>query len=89
VAEAIVTASGLMFKGSPGKGLGNYDIDHLDIEADGRFEVIFSTERPEGHEGNWLRLDPEADFILLRQFNYRWGVRPTCGSLSSDSIQCR
>ena len=60
-------------KGSPGKGLGNYDIDHLDIEADGRFEVIFSTERPEGHEGNWLRLDPEADFILVRQFNYRWG----------------
>jgi len=69
----IVAGFAIGTKGSPGKGLGNYDIDHLDIEADGRFEVIFSTERPEGHEGNWLRLDPEADFILVRQFNYRWG----------------
>lgn len=59
--------------GSPGKGLGNYDIDQLDIGPDGRFEVIFSTERPEGYAGNWLRLDPEADFLLVRQFNYDWG----------------
>lgn len=59
--------------GSPGKGLGNYDIDNLKIDADGRFEVIFSTERPQGHEGNWLYLHPEADFILVRQFNYDWG----------------
>lgn len=57
----------------PGKGLGNYDADSLQLDADGRFEVIFSTERPEGHDGNWLALPPESDFIMVRQFSYDWG----------------
>lgn len=57
----------------PGKGLGNHDIDDLRIDADGRFEVIFSAERPEGHGGNWLPLPAEADFILVRQFSCDWG----------------
>jgi hypothetical protein len=57
----------------PGKGLGNYDFDDLEMDAEGRFEVIFSAERPAGHQGNWLRLPEEADFILVRQFSYDWG----------------
>lgn len=57
----------------PGRGLGNYDADDLVIDNHGRFEVIFSPERPEGHDGNWLRMDPETDFILVRQFSYDWG----------------
>lgn len=56
-----------------GKGFHNYDVDDLAINADGTFEVIFSQQRPEGWTGNWLHLHPEADFILLRQFNYHWG----------------
>jgi len=58
---------------APGKGLGNFDMDDLTLDADGRFEVIFSTERPEGHEGNWLPMAAETDFILVRQFSYDWG----------------
>lgn len=58
---------------APGKGLGNYDVDALEMDADGRFEVIFSTERPDGHDGNWLAMPAETDFILLRQFSYDWG----------------
>ena len=57
----------------PGKGLGNYDFDDLELAEDGRFEVIFSAERPAGHQGNWLKLPEEADFILVRQFSYDWG----------------
>ncbi|MDO7836348.1 DUF1214 domain-containing protein [Sphingobium sp. HBC34] len=57
----------------PGKGFGNYDANDLTLDEDGRFSVIFSTERPEGYDGDWLHLDPEADFILLRQFSYDWG----------------
>ena len=57
----------------PGKGLGNYDFDDLDIGSDGRFEVVFSTQRPADHVGNWLKLPEEADFILVRQFSYDWG----------------
>lgn len=57
----------------PGKGLGNYDIDDLHLDGDGRFDVVFSTERPHGHTGNWLPMPPETDFILVRQFSYDWG----------------
>lgn len=58
---------------TPGKGLGNYDFDTLEIDADGRFEVLFSTERPDGHQGNWLPMPVETDFIMVRQFSYDWG----------------
>ena len=58
---------------SPGKGLGNYDFDDLEMDADGNFEVTFSSERPDGHSGNWLPLPTDADFILVRQFSYEWG----------------
>lgn len=57
----------------PGKGLGNYDMDNLALDADGGFEVIFSAERPAGYTGNWLPLAAEADFIMVRQFSYDWG----------------
>lgn len=56
-----------------GKGFGNYDLDELTLDEEGRFSVVFSAERPEGHEGDWLHLHPESDFIMLRQFSYDWG----------------
>jgi len=56
-----------------GKGFGNYDINDLTIAPDGSFEVLFSTERPADWTGDWLRLDAEADFIMVRQFSYEWG----------------
>ena len=58
---------------SPGKGLGNFDVDDLALNEDGSFETIFSRERPPGHDGNWLPLAEGADFILVRQFSYDWG----------------
>lgn len=57
----------------PGKGLGNFDIDNLKMDENGHFEVIFSTTKPEGHDGNWLPMQPETDFIMVRQFSYDWG----------------
>jgi Protein of unknown function (DUF1214) len=57
----------------PGPGFNNYDVDALNCNADGSFEVIFSSERPAGHEGNWRYLHPESRFLLLRQFSYDWG----------------
>ena len=57
----------------PGPGFNNYDLDNLELGADGAFEVVFSRERPSGHAGNWRYLHPEARFLLLRQFSYDWG----------------
>jgi hypothetical protein len=58
---------------APGRGLGAFDLDDLTLDGDGRFEVIFSRERPSGWAGDWRPLHPEADFILVRQFSYDWG----------------
>lgn len=58
----------------PGEGLSEFDFDDLEIDANGRFEVIFSSERPAGHDGNWLALPPRANYIMVRQRSYDWGV---------------
>ncbi len=41
----------------------------LRSEPDGSFEIVLS---PEPHEGNWMKLDPEASFVLLRQYMNDW-----------------
>jgi hypothetical protein len=78
---------------SLGKSLGYVDVDDLAIEADGRFELVLSAERPAGHGGNWVRLPAEADYILVRQRSYDWGVerdaRLAIERLDKPSIKAR
>lgn len=38
-------------------------------EPDGSFEIVLS---PEPHEGNWMALEPDASFLLLRQYMSDW-----------------
>lgn len=57
----------------PKPGFNNYDADGLTLDADGRFEVIFSAERPKGWTGDWRHLDRQAGDIMIRQFSYDWG----------------
>lgn len=39
-----------------------YSLDQMDVDADGRFEIIAS---PDPHDGNWIKLDPKQDRIAL------------------------
>lgn len=41
----------------------------LRAAEDGSFEIVLS---PEAHDGNWMKLDPEASFVLLRQYMSDW-----------------
>ncbi|CAK9890379.1 MULTISPECIES: DUF1214 domain-containing protein [Pseudomonas] len=43
---------------------GAIDADHLEVNADGSFEIILS-QQPTG--GNWLRLEPESNALIVRQ----------------------
>ncbi len=43
---------------------GAIDADHLEVNADGSFEIILSQE-PTGT--NWLRLEPESNALIVRQ----------------------
>jgi hypothetical protein len=57
---------------SYGPTLANYDIDDLTIGEDGSFEFILSAERPPGYTGDWLRLPPNSNYLLIRQLSYDW-----------------
>lgn len=66
-------AGGLGVMDQLGPSCGTIDIDSLDIGADGRFELVMSTQRPDGWTGNWRPLDPRARTLTLRQASYHWG----------------
>jgi len=59
--------------------------DALETDADGRFEIALSAaERP----GNWLRLDPEASFVLVRQYFDDWeDERPGVFSIGREDAR--
>lgn len=63
---------GIMGSKELGGGFGEYNLGDM-VEIDGTLDVLFSAERPAGYEGDWLHLDPRADYIIIRQRSYRWG----------------
>jgi hypothetical protein len=57
----------------PGGQTAEYDLDEvITFDADGNFECVLSDVRPVGHEGNWLRLPPETDMMIVRRRSYDW-----------------
>jgi hypothetical protein len=50
------------------------DIDDgdLQLEPNGDFEILLSTERPAGHTGNWLQIKPGAVTLMTRYRSYDW-----------------
>ena len=67
--------------------MGHYnDIDDrsLEVGPNGEIEILFSAERPAGHRGNWARMDPEADTMMVRFRSWDW-----LGERNPDlSIEC-
>jgi hypothetical protein len=51
-----------------------HDIDDNDLQTDanGDFELLLSTERPAGHSGNWLPIEPGARVLMTRYRSYDW-----------------
>lgn len=44
----------------------------LRIAEDGRFEILFSRERPATYRGNWIPLHPDTKLIVIRQYFLDW-----------------
>lgn len=53
---------------------GSY-LDDYEINPDGSFEILVCTEKPVGYSGNWMPLNPAANFIFVRNIRYRPGER--------------
>lgn len=50
-----------------------FDLADLATGPDGRFDVVLSAERPDGHTGDWWPLDPEMASLWLRTVSDDWG----------------
>jgi hypothetical protein len=57
-------------------------VDELDVDADGNFEVVLSTEE---HDGNWMRIDGPHPTLTVRHFFYDWDTE-TPSSLRIERI---
>ena len=68
----------LNLPGMPGEndttGAYYHDIDDGDlrIAENGDFELFLSAERPAGHDGNWLKIEPGARVLMTRYRSYDW-----------------
>jgi hypothetical protein len=49
-----------------------HDLDDLTLGPDGRFSVILSSDRPEGHTGDWWKLGENTVRILMRRCSCDW-----------------
>lgn len=68
-----IVAGGLGVMEALGPSLGTFDFDTLTSDANGRFALLLSAERPSDWAGDWHRLDPAARSLTIRQASYDWG----------------
>lgn len=69
-----IVAGGLGVMEQLGPSLGSVDFDTLTLDAEGRFDLLLSAERPAQWRGDWRPLDPKARSLVLRQAAYDWGT---------------
>jgi hypothetical protein len=51
----------------------HHDFNTLAIDAEGRYDVLLSPERPTGYAGDWWKLEPTTNKLLLRMVSSDWG----------------
>lgn len=54
---------------------GKYQLNINDsmVDENGRIDILISCEKPAGYDGTWMQIDPEMDYIIVRQRSYDWG----------------
>jgi hypothetical protein len=58
---------------TPKGGKYQLNLDDSMVDENGKVDILFSCERPEGYTGTWQKIDPEIDYMILRQRSYDWG----------------
>jgi len=74
VKQVVLGVGGAFFgyTDTPGPFQCEVDVDDLSLGADGRFEILFSRERPDGYSGAWRELKPGAGLIGTRAVACDW-----------------
>jgi hypothetical protein len=50
----------------------HFDINSLDVDERGHFDLLLSEQRPEGYDGAWWQLAPGANMLSLRMVSMDW-----------------
>jgi hypothetical protein len=50
----------------------SHDCNALRVDEQGRFDLILSPERPAGYAGDWWKLEPTTNKLLLRMVSSDW-----------------
>jgi hypothetical protein len=60
---------------APKPGTHSSYIDNADVIVDehGKFEILLSAEKPEGHKGHWHQIASDVDYVIVRMRSYDWG----------------
>lgn len=58
--------------GQPSPRVFDHDLNAVNADTNGQFEVILSQERPTDYEGHWWALQPSANSLLLRVVSSDW-----------------
>jgi hypothetical protein len=53
-------------------GVNTIDEGDFAVGDDGKVDILFSADRPEGHVGNWAQVDPRADTMFVRYRMVDW-----------------
>jgi hypothetical protein len=51
-----------------------YDLKKLHVDAQGHFDVLLTQERPANYTGDWWKLEPNTQMLLLRQVASNWAT---------------
>jgi hypothetical protein len=56
----------------PGSSRPSHDLNALRVDAEGRYDVLLSPNRPADYKGDWWPLDPSTTRLLLRMVSADW-----------------
>ncbi len=57
---------------APGANRISHDLNALRVDAQGRFDVLLSPQRPADHRGDWWPLEASTTRLLVRQVSADW-----------------
>jgi hypothetical protein len=55
-----------------GTGRAYLDLNAVHVDAQGRFDVLVSPQRPQGYTGDWWELGPSATKLMMRMVSSDW-----------------
>lgn len=50
----------------------NFDVKGMHVGPNGEFELVLSQQRPAGYTGNWVKITPDIDSLMVRYVSQDW-----------------